>query len=298
MTEFVKDCPLCGFDHHSLFEITDFCEFKVENQICKRCGFVFQSPRMSEKELDEFYKSSYRQIYQGEEGPTRKDLANQKERAMALVEFAGSFVPQVESLLDIGCSAGLLLDEFQRLFCGKVTGVEPGDAYRSFAHEKGLRVYANLEQLQHEDSGPFDLISMVHVLEHISQPVAYLLKLRQDFLNPQGWLLIEVPNLLIHDSFELAHMSSFSRHSLKEALKHSGFSIRALKAHGAPRSKILPLYLTVLAQSSAKEINHKVKPERWVRQKRSLGMVYRRIVQRFFPRLAWVVQNFPTVDGI
>ncbi len=51
------------------------------------------------------------------------------------------------------------------------------------------------------------LISMFHVLEHLPDPVGYLSALRQKFLEPDGWLLIEVPNLYAHDCFEVAHLN-------------------------------------------------------------------------------------------
>ncbi len=94
----------------------------------------------------------------------------------------------------------------------------------------------------------FDLISLAHVLEHIANPVQYLAGLRQNWLTEEGSLLVEVPNLYCHDSFEVAHLVAYSPHSLTQTLQQAGFEIVVFVQHGRPRSSILPLYLTVLAR--------------------------------------------------
>ena len=131
---------------------------------------------------------------------------------------------------------------------GRVVGIEPGDAYRQEDQRRGLDVYASLEGLKQSGQYPCDLVSLIHVLEHLPNPVLYLVQLRQELLKPNGWLLLEVPNLYAHDCFEVAHLASFSAHTLVQTLKQAGFEIVALRQHGAPRSRLLPLYITVLAR--------------------------------------------------
>lgn len=291
MSEQVKECPLCKFSYHARFELTKFRGLMIENRICNRCGFVFQSPRMTEDESIEFYSQSYRQLYQGEEGPTNWDLQIQHDRAQNLLDFLEKHVPSVDNFLDIGSSAGVLLDQFQQFFNCRSVGVEPGKIYRKFSLDKGLEIYRDLKEIESGEEKSFDLISMIHVLEHIPDPISYLTDLRQNKLSLHGKLLLEVPNLFIHDSFEIAHMSSFSSHTLKETLKQAGFSIMAFKAHGVPRSKILPLYLTVLAKPASTVSTPKVVPEKSVRYKRNLGIFYRRIAQRLFPKLSWAIRK-------
>jgi 2-polyprenyl-3-methyl-5-hydroxy-6-metoxy-1,4-benzoquinol methylase len=288
MPENIKCCPLCQCENHSLFEKTNFRGQTIFNRKCQICGFVFQSPRMDALELEAFYTREYRQVYQGEEGPSQKDLLIQKGRADALFSFVKNFIPKVSRHLDIGCSAGILLEVFRDHYGSQPVGVEPGDSYREHAKSKGITVYKDIDKLVMDDGEPFDLISMAHVLEHIPDPVAYLVKLRQNMLTPGGYLLLEVPNLFVHDSFETAHMSSFSIHTLIQTLKKSGFSILESMKHGMPRSKILPLYLTVLAQPDSGVTESIVVPEILVRVKRNFGFFYRRLIQKVFPKQAWI----------
>ena len=294
MSETISICPLCGGTSSRPFDQRTFRGYPVTNRICKPCGFIFQSPRMSEAELQEFYAAEYRRLYQGSEGPVAKDLAVQTQRARALLAFIQPYIAAPASVnedrlfLDIGCSAGKLMVCFAQAFGCRVAGIEPGEAYRQDDQRRGLEVYASLEGLKLSGQYPCDLISLIHVLEHLPNPVQYLAHLRQELLRPGGWLLLEVPNLYAHECFEVAHLTSFSAHTLKQTLKQVGFEITALRKHGAPRSRLLPLYLTVLARPVPEALRQSVSPEPGVQYKRRIGMLRRRIVTRLFPSLAWI----------
>ncbi len=288
MPENVQYCPLCHHENSRHFDTCQFRGYTVHNRICANCGIVFQSPRMSTIELDEFYATEYRQVYDGNEGPTQKDLRTQKGRADSLLAFARDSVPGVNRHLDIGCSAGTLLMTFRDYYGDQPLGVEPGDSYRAYARSQGLVVYSDIDDLQSAAESRCDLISMTHVLEHLANPVGYLTYLRERYLSrDDGWLLLEVPNLYCHDSFEIAHLVSFSAHTLRQTIQKAGFEIIKLEAHGRPRSELLPLYLTVLARPG-KTASVVIQPEKYVVRKRQLGMFRRRVVQKLYPKQAWI----------
>ncbi|MBU0510084.1 MAG: methyltransferase domain-containing protein [Chloroflexi bacterium] len=288
MPEIVKCCPLCGSQLSRFFDRREFRGHEVVNRICGNCGLVYQSPRMIAAELDDFYAREYRQVYQGEAGPTPKDLFVQSGRADALLRLVGDSINEVNRHLDIGCSAGVLLARFRERYHCDVAGVEPGAAYRSYAQAQGLSVYPDLADMQAAGGACFDLVSMAHVLEHIPAPVEYLADLRADILTPDGWLLIEVPNLYCHDSFEIAHTTSFSGHTLRQTIEKAGLEVVKLKKHGLPRSELLPLYLTVLARPRRVAFEVDLQREHSVALKRRIGMFWRRVVQKLFPRRAWI----------
>ena len=288
MPETVKQCPLCGHRQSRSFDRRTFRNQAVKNRICTRCGLVYQTPRKTAEELDNFYEAEYRRLYQGGEGPGRKDLVIQGGRAESLLHFSRGRLPAPKRHLDIGASAGTLAMRFQAYYNNTAVGIEPGLAYREYAQKLGLKVYPSLEDLAAAGEGRFDLISMAHVLEHLPDPVGYLVELRQTFLSPEGWLLIEVPNLYAHNCFEVAHLTSFSQHSLHQVLAKAGFEISMTLQHGQPRSVVLPLYLTMLAYPSTEPGTFSLQPERAVALKRRVGLLRRRILQRLVPSLAWV----------
>ena len=289
MTEIVACCPLCGSTHSKLFDRRRFRGQAVENRLCEACGLVYQSPRMSGPELDTFYEREYRQLYQGGEGPNPKDLGTQRGRAAALLDLIKPDLEQVRRHLDIGCSAGLLLQAFQDAYGCQPIGIEPGAAYREYARRQDLQVYASLDELQAGGEPRFDLISLAHVLEHLPDPVPYMASLRENLLQPDGRLLVEVPNLYAHDSFEVAHLVSYSPHTLAQAVQQAGFELLALHRHGQPRSAILPLYLTLLARPEAKRNSQQGPiPEKGVKFKRQIGILRRRVLSRLYPKKAWL----------
>ncbi len=280
-------CPLCGHAESRPFDTRTFRGYTIHNRICTHCGLVYQSPRMSAEELEAFYTAEYRRLYQGNEGPSPKDLQIQAQRAQALLAFAQPHLAAVQRHLDIGCSAGFLLKAFQRYYDCEVRGIEPGNAYRQYTQPRGLLVYPTLEALLAAEEPPFDLVSMSHVLEHLPNPLGYLTTLREKLLTPNGWLLLEVPNLYCHDSFEVAHLTNFSAHTLRQTLRQAGYEIVTLRQHGQPRSALLPLYLTVLARPTQAP-KPPIRPEHFVAAKRKAGMFCRRVVQKLWPRKAWL----------
>jgi SAM-dependent methyltransferase len=281
---------LCDDEHNTLFDQREFRGYQVVNRMCTNCGLVFQSPRMTAPELEIFYQGEYRRVYQGSEEPGDKDLAVQKARAETEARYLrDSGIEKVKRYLDIGCSSGLLLEKIRDVYQCQVVGIEPGAAYRTYADKRGLEVYENLEAVKAAGLPAFDLISMIHVLEHIPDPVNYLGQLRNDFLTSDGKILIEVPNLYAHDCFEIAHLTSFSQNSLVQVVKMAGFKTIFLILHGQPRSTLIPLYLSILAEPTEKMSDQDwLEEERWIRLKRRTGLAHRKLVERLFPRKAWL----------
>jgi 2-polyprenyl-3-methyl-5-hydroxy-6-metoxy-1,4-benzoquinol methylase len=289
MSETVLYCPLCKSEHSRLFDSRTFHGRVVVNRICKDCGLVFQSPRMTEAESAAFYVEEYRQLNEGSTDPTARNIAAQNARAGSLLSFTVPFVDKVVRHLDIGCSMGILLQCFEQQFHCQPVGIEPGAAHRARAGQAGLTVFASLDELEKSGAGRFDLISMSHVLEHLPDPPGYLAHLREALLDPNGRLLLEVPNLYAHDSFEVAHLVSYSTHTLVQTLEKAGFEVIKVERHGRPRSTLLPLYITLLARPKM-AITHPldIQAEKQVSLKRRMGMLRRRILEKLMPGRAWL----------
>jgi len=289
MPENVRTCLLCGSDRSRLFDQREFRGHSVINRLCLNCGLVYQSPRMTEAEANVFYAEEYRLFNEGSDDPTSRNLKDQRGRAESLYTFIQSVVPGVSRHLDIGCSFGLLLQRFAESYHNQPLGIEPGVGHRTHANKEGLTVYATLDELEKREKERFDLVSLSHVLEHLPDPVGYLVHLRETLMDKVGWLLLEVPNLYAHDSFEVAHLVSYSRRTLMQTLEKAGFEIVRLERHGRPRSKLLPLYLTVLARPlPGAPRTWNLLPEKRVAFKRRVGMLRRRLLERLFPKQAWL----------
>lgn len=291
MPENVDRCLLCDHPQSQLFDRSIFRGSLVVNRICSFCGLVYQSPRMTEEEQQAFYENEYRRLYQGTEDITPREVYVQKGRASAALEFITNKVNALNRHLDIGSGAGVLLQRVQERFGCDSVGIEPDPIRRGFSQEQGLAVYTSLDELKINNEPVFDLVSLYHVLEHLSCPVEYLVNIRETYLDPSGFLLLEAPNLYAHDSFEIAHLISFSVHTLTQTVKRAGFEVVASAKHGRPRSQTLPLYLIMLARPLSGDAFARVvelQPEKYVAAKRKIGMLRRRVLQKLAPQKAWL----------
>ncbi len=283
-------CPLCVYTEANLFQQLDSFGYPVRYYHCTQCGFIFQDTTESKAADPDFYVSAYREVYQKDESPIIKDLEIQQCRAHHSQDWAAANgVTQIARALDIGASAGIFLGVLKENYACDVTGVEPGLKYREYAERNGIRMHHSLEDLLAAHSERFDFITMMHVLEHLTNPLDVLKTIRKTLLTSEGYILIEVPNLYAHDSYELAHLTCFTRHSLIQMLQQAGFEVLAIHQHGYPVSKLLPLYLLVLARpaKAGSEIKM-VKPDRMVKFRRRLGFLYRRFAQKLAPHQAWL----------
>jgi SAM-dependent methyltransferase len=144
-----------------------------------------------------------------------------------------------------------------------------------------------LEALLQQESAPFDVVAMSHVVEHLPDPIGFLSRLRKTVLKKDGYLLVEVPNLYGHESFEVAHNFSFSPHTLRQLLHVAGYRVEALETHGCPRSDLIPLYITAFAQPAPHYADKNIQSETGVAMRRRLAMLRRKILLRFFRGSAW-----------
>jgi len=151
--------------------------------------------------------------------------------------------------LDIGCGNGAFLQAYSRTNPGwRMTGLEL-DARNKACVE-------SIPRVTHLHVGPigsldqkFDLIVMIHALEHIPNPVAFLRSLLER-LNPEGRLLIQVPDLSA-SPFDLLiadHCSHFSAASLDRVVRSAGYKVGQLDATCVGKE------ITLLAEPAGNEI--------------------------------------------
>jgi 2-polyprenyl-3-methyl-5-hydroxy-6-metoxy-1,4-benzoquinol methylase len=103
---------------------------------------------------------------------------------------------QKGSVLDVGCSTGAFLNQLQTQFPGSyaLTGTDVAGSPLDYAAGRGIKVIRGAF-LEHDFEGErFDAITFWAVMEHLSDPGAFLKK-AGDLLRPGGHCFILVPNM-------------------------------------------------------------------------------------------------------
>jgi SAM-dependent methyltransferase len=238
MNEFTWLCPLCESDtshHHFFFRVIaklwvkNYIPVPVMYAICDECGLVFQWYRMDESEMTKYYAGQYRATVQGgDDDVTDRVLTEQTARVKYLLPELP--FESVKKHLDIGASTGLFMQAIKDKYECETLGIEPGEKYRYYAKKNGLKILSDLDVLHKEHENAFDLITIIHVLEHLVDPVRMLVRLH-DYIAKDGRLLIEVPHLYFEHSLNLSHPVAFTADTLKETLSRSGWNIEWIKQY-------------------------------------------------------------------
>jgi 2-polyprenyl-3-methyl-5-hydroxy-6-metoxy-1,4-benzoquinol methylase len=247
-----RPCPVCESTdaRHLLSGDRDFIGIRTAQ--CLSCGMIFSSPFYDSVVVDEFYRGAYRSVFKWQPDP-KEFIARQTyliDRArffLALLEQERALPEANGSLLDVGSGEGTLLRTVRAARPDlRVWGVEPTVSYRDNAEaEIDVPIVASVSAL---DRGlAFDLVTCIHVLEHVRQPLELLRQIREH-LTPGGSCYVDVPDAAAYssvDDFHVAHCNHFTAHTLAMAAERAGMVVRRIQAHRPPS---LPPSLALLAQ--------------------------------------------------
>ena len=154
-----------------------------------------------------------------------------------ILELVEQWKPQPQpgeplQLLDIGGACTLLTRELGRF--GDITLVEHDEKTAKFAAETlGLDVLHGSLPDRLPVSGPFDVVTLIDVLEHIDDDVAAA-KAVHDIIRPGGLLVASVPAVPLlwgeHD-ISVHHKRRYMAKTLRPVLEQAGFIIERLTYH-------------------------------------------------------------------
>jgi 2-polyprenyl-3-methyl-5-hydroxy-6-metoxy-1,4-benzoquinol methylase len=283
--EAVERCPICGDyrARHVLTGVDRLHDFPGSFDIvaCASCKLWRQSPLLSPEQASGFYPQTYKphlnlrpvtpvsiektshrlrrrymqwlendrpSLYSMSPGQAVKTTASALfARTNRFLFNPHSFFGNGKKLLDIGCGDGHFAGEMSELGW-RPYGVELSKEAAVRAGERGLTVVQGSfpeTQAELEEHGPFDLISMRHVIEHLADPGATV-RAARDLLKPGGWLAIWTPirtGLVAtrykdcwHNLDLPRHQVLFDRRMLRAMLRQAGFEVRFMACHSSARS--------------------------------------------------------------
>jgi SAM-dependent methyltransferase len=193
-------CPLCGDVEASPLGVSEDFTYRVSPDAwlplrCSGCGSVFVSPAPASAMLPRLYPAEY---YAQPAGPGRAGIAGRLHewaRWRALRRTMGSLDGTL-GILDVGCGGGHHLRKLRQegVLGVALEGVDPSPEAVEAGRASGLTVqHGRIEDLA-LPAGRYDLVLLIHTLEHLSEPQDALAAVRKA-LRPGGRAVVLVYNL-------------------------------------------------------------------------------------------------------
>ena len=229
---------------------------------CPECGLVqaVTDTRWADEARDIYGNYA---IYHQSGGKEQSifDLATGASRTRAQAIIVGlkrdAVLPAAGRLLDIGCGNGAFIQACSNHLPGWTFCASEYDA----RHRSTLEAIPRVEKFYSGDldeiTGKFDVISLTHVLEHISSPTAFLKRVAK-LLKPDGYLLVEVPDCSINPFVLLVadHATHFTPGTLATAVARAGFDVRQVGAQWVPKEISLLARLAIDGDTAFSNADH------------------------------------------
>jgi len=196
---------------------------------CLGCGLWHHWRNYPLEDLEKIYSDGYRNPeFRGE--TIRQALMNvfllpdTKSENSKRVDWFLKSIGQPETMLDIGSGLGVFPLKLRENSIDVECVEQNNDSIE-------LLSYLNLPCTKEIPDKKYDVISLVHVLEHIEEPVENL-KILHRHLKPEGRLFVEVPDAVefeilypTHDDFNSCHTHFYDIPSLCRTFHRAEFNV-------------------------------------------------------------------------
>lgn len=200
---------------------------ETDFKLCTVCGIAFRERFPSDRELVEIYRRAYEDERIGR-GDTNQESGRYAAKSYAKF-IQRNLWHQGMRVLDYGAGSGELVEQLRELGI-EAQGLEFSDNARRYCEE--TRGFSLLNGLTSTPDGYFDAVSLIEVIEHLTNISDTLAELSR-VLKSGGQLLVTTPNRkglkarvkrgYWREAQKKFHLYLFDRDSLEFHLKESGF---------------------------------------------------------------------------
>lgn len=206
--------------------------------VCVDCGVGFRREFPSDSERRAYYQD---QFHSAEDAARFLTPIEPLLRAFRWLRARSVLrhEPGPASLLDVGCSRGVLIAGLQRRGW-RVAGTQLSQTAADAARRRGLGVVVGELPELGLAAGSFRVVTFFHVLEHLVSPARYL-RSAHDLLEPNGLLVVEVPNYASWGFRVLGqrclcfdhphHLFFFTPQAMSDLLARCGFDVLSISRY-------------------------------------------------------------------
>ena len=159
---------------------------------CTQCSLSFIADPPEPEALAAIYQGQAN-YHSGLQDPASAAFVKMAGLASTHLQFTRKWASS-GVLVDVGCSTGMFLDQARRAGFN-ASGVEFSAASAQFARDHfGLTVLDGDIHAVGADQGPFDIVTMFDVIEHVRDPARDIAAAWQ-MLKPGGLFIVSTPNI-------------------------------------------------------------------------------------------------------
>ena len=193
---------VCGDVDGAVIAQVDRYGLALDTVLCATCGTLRTDPYLVPHDLDHFYRHCYQALYARVPDPPSY-FQRQRQYGKRLIEWARPQLPVHGAIAEVGCGAGGALSVFVEAG-HRIAGCDYSEALVMYGRLRGvcgLQV-GDIETLADARAigGPFDLLLLHHVFEHLADPIAVLRQALQ-LISSHGLIVVAVPDVARCDKF-------------------------------------------------------------------------------------------------
>ena len=191
-------CPICK-SNEIFFQIKYNSNNSLFTNIniytCKTCNSSFAYPMPSSNDLKKYYeKQDETSIGPDEAGLINKSFAYMlaKTRIKYIIQYTNFSKIYKPNILEIGPGYGhlaeLIIQDYE---INNYSVVEYDKNCFDKLNKIGTEVFEDIKNINKNNR--YNLIIISHVLEHISDPISFLLNLKNNYLKENSYIFIDIP---------------------------------------------------------------------------------------------------------
>lgn len=234
-------CNFCGRDDAEPLHDKDRNGLKVRSVICRHCGLIYISPRMT----TDWYARYYEVEYRAQMARFKSKPVSQQDEGVLFkkaTEHGRTLASQIKNhwsrglTVEVGSSVGGVLNGIREEMGFEVLGIEPSPDEKAEANRRGIKTHcASIETFNGQIPTAANILCS-QSLNHFLSP-RYFFEWSHRHLAEGGKLVLEVMNFRhvfrhfrwMQRAIQVDHTYMFVPEVLEAFVKHAGFNVLKLE---------------------------------------------------------------------